>query len=115
MKRALINTGFTALFAGVVMMLAGMSANQARGGDDGKTIFLSQKCNTCHTISSESIDRTGRVKAPDLSKIGKTKDADWIKQFVTKKVELDGKKHPKKFSGADADLTTLANWLASHK
>lgn len=81
----------------------------------GQKLFMANKCNTCHTINSLHITRTGSLHAPDLSKVGSQHDAKWFQAFLTRKESLDGKKHPKMWSGADADLTTLTNWLATLK
>ena len=82
----------------------------------GKKLFLDNKCNTCHSIESQDIKRTlASSKAPDLSTVGDTRDADWISQFLQKKVDLDGKKHSKGWTGKDEDLKTLSEWLASLK
>lgn len=82
----------------------------------GKTIFLDSKCNMCHSIESASISRKlATSKAPDLSNIGSQKDADWIAKWITRQVELDGKKHQMEFKGKPEDLKTLTEWLATLK
>jgi cytochrome c2 len=83
---------------------------------DGKKLFTDNKCNTCHSIQSQGIEKTmASSKAPDLSDVGSTRDAEWISQFLQKKVDDDGKKHPKGWTGSEADLKTLSDWLASLK
>lgn len=88
---------------------------------DGKALFISNKCNSCHTISAQGVQKiksdeeeTGK-KPPDLSHVGKEKDAKWIKGYLMKTETLNGKKHKKAWKGSDADLTTLADWLATLK
>jgi cytochrome c553 len=83
---------------------------------DGKTLFTDNKCNTCHSIESQDVKKTmGSSKAPDLSDVGSKRNAQWITDFLQKKVDADGKKHPKGWTGKDEDLKTLADWLASLK
>ncbi len=85
---------------------------------DGKDIFLSSKCNTCHTIDSQDVAKasTLKIKAPDLSNAGgMVESADWLKSFLTKKVDKDGKKHIREWKGTDADLDTVVQWLVSLK
>ncbi len=86
----------------------------------GKTIFVEQKCNTCHGISSQGISRTappteGQEPPTDLSRAGKERDADWIVRWLQKKESVNGKKHIKGFKGSEEDLLILARWLAGMK
>ena len=86
---------------------------------DGKTLFVDNKCNKCHTITSQGIELSGNPPAgklpPDLSGVGLKHNADWIKGWLMKEEELNGKKHLKKWSGSEADLATESKWLASLK
>jgi len=86
----------------------------------GKAIFVEQKCNTCHGISSQGISRTappteGQDPPKDLSRAGKERDADWIVRWLQKKESVNGKKHIKGFKGGEEDLLILARWLAGLK
>ena len=81
----------------------------------GKTLFLANKCNTCHSIQSDAITAKMKGPAPDLSTIGDTKTADWITKFLKKQEALDSKKHPKEWTGKEEDLATIAKWLEGHK
>jgi hypothetical protein len=89
----------------------------------GKTAFLNNKCNMCHSIESEKIEKTtgGYQKSkeknvpPDLTKIGQKHNAEWISGYITKKETLDDKKHAKAFRGTNEELEAIANWLASLK
>jgi len=89
----------------------------AGGGGGGKEIFLAQKCNVCHSIASQSITMTSKSsKAPDLSDIGTGHPSAWLAQWLKKEVAAtDGKKHMVTFKGTDAELQTLADWLATLK
>jgi mono/diheme cytochrome c family protein len=84
------------------------------GAPDGKAIFLAQKCNLCHSIDAAGIPRTSKAektKGPDLAGVAKKHDAAWIKAFITKQKDLNGKKHLKEFKGSAADLDALVSWL----
>ena len=89
------------------------------GAQDGKSIFVQNKCSNCHSITSQGIERSGKPegdeKPSDLSTVGKKHNADWISKWLMKEETLDGKKHMKKFKGPDADLKILSDWLASLK
>lgn len=85
----------------------------------GKSLFTQNKCNTCHSITSQGIAKGGgedaKKDSPDLSKVGTKHNADWISKFLLKKETLNDKKHLKKFKGTDEELETLSNWLATLK
>ncbi len=85
----------------------------------GKTLFLANKCNTCHSIKADAIEKTSKTKMkkepPDLSTIGDQKTADWIVKYLKKQEMLDNAKHVKAWTGKDEDLMTVAKWLESHK
>lgn len=85
----------------------------------GKSIFVQNKCSTCHSITAQGIQKGGgeeaKKDAPDLSTVGKKHAADWITKYLLKKETLEGEKHLKKFKGPDEDLEALATWLASLK
>ena len=98
---------------GAVMVAAlvalGATANAAT---DGKEIFLGQKCNMCHAVSSAGITPTGKIKAPDLTGLAAKEDAAWLGKFLKKEAaDKKGKKHIKPFTGSAEDLTTLVGWL----
>lgn len=111
--------GMTVLAAVAAFSLGAAPASSADA--DGKAIFLQNKCNMCHTIESQGIaqlaaDEEDEASKPkDLSNVGATRKADWIKDWVTKKVEVDGKTHRKRFGGQPAELDVLATWLAGLK
>lgn len=90
----------------------------------GKTVFLAQKCDQCHSVQSEGIavsresggDEEVTLRVIDLSGAGLDGDAAFLKAYLLKdQAGADGKKHPKKFKGTDPDLAALAGWLAERK
>jgi mono/diheme cytochrome c family protein len=78
---------------------------------DGKQIFLDQKCNMCHAVSSAGITPTGKIKAPDLAGLASKEDATWLGKFLRKAADKKGKKHLKPFTGSDEELGALIAWL----
>lgn len=102
----------------------------ARAGDPpGKAIFLASKCNKCHVITLEKVERLpkdaseedadaalppGEKKRepPDLSGVGNRHETAWMKDFLQKKIEKDGQKHLRKFKGTDAELDQLVSFLS---
>jgi hypothetical protein len=92
------------------------ASDAAAGTPDPKTVFLAQKCNLCHSLAAASIERQMKSsKAPDLSGAGVERDAAWIERWITKKEKVNGKLHQKMFSGSDAELKALSEWLAGMK
>jgi cytochrome c2 len=78
---------------------------------DGKKIFLDQKCNMCHAVSSASIEPTGKIKAPDLTGLASKEDPKLLTSFLKKEADIHGKKHIKPFTGTDEELAAVIAWL----
>ncbi len=89
----------------------------------GKTAFLNSKCNLCHSVESEKVEKTtgGFQKSkdknvpPDLSAIGKKHNAGWITKYLKKTEALDGVKHVRLYRGTNEDLEAIAKWLEGLK
>lgn len=88
---------------------------------DGKELIKEQKCITCHSVKNLGIEKTKKSRGPDLSGVGLEHDAAWITKWLLK--EQDKKsaygdkqvKHKKKWKGSEADLKTVAEFLAAQK
>jgi mono/diheme cytochrome c family protein len=84
---------------------------------DAKERFGSSKCVKCHSIDSQGVAAQPKEgdedEVHDLSKVGAGRTVEWIQKFLRKQEAIEGKKHEQKFRGSDADLETLATWLAS--
>ncbi|MDP4200173.1 MAG: OmpA family protein [Bacteroidota bacterium] len=109
-----------AAFALVLSVSLLIGTTMLRASGSGKSIFLDNKCSSCHSIESQGIARTGSgpvggKEPPDLSTVGLRHSASWMTQWLQKEVEMNGKKHLKKFAGSDDDLASLTSWLASLK
>jgi hypothetical protein len=81
---------------------------------NGKQIFIDGKCNNCHTVNSIEIT-SKKDDAVDLSNAGSVDDAQLIKSYLLKETKINDNDHKMKFKGSDAELDTLAEWLASLK
>jgi mono/diheme cytochrome c family protein len=107
---------FLALLATVGLLLAAMVTAAAAAPADGKAVFLDAKCNMCHSIDSQAIEKKLKSgKGKDLSNVGAERDPAWLQKWIKKEVDLDGKKHEKAWKGTDAELDTLVKWLAGLK
>jgi mono/diheme cytochrome c family protein len=99
---------------------------------DGKTLFLENKCNTCHTIQAAGIEKRKasaedtaeatakeaskpEKKPPDLSSVGLDQKPEWIAKYLMKTESLKGEKHGRKFRGTEPELKTVSQWLGSMK
>ena len=99
-------------------MIGAASITNLAANSDGKSIFKANKCDKCHSIESQGIELNGKPPGktpPDLSGVGLKHKAGWIKDWLLKDEELNGKKHLKKWTGSDDDLTTISAWLAAQK
>lgn len=99
------------------LLALGFASTAFAGDEDpGKKLFMEYKCNVCHSVSAADIEAKQPDEAkrgPDLSKLEKTPEADWMKKFLKKEVELEGKKHKKGFTGEDEELDSIVTWLQS--
>jgi mono/diheme cytochrome c family protein len=104
-------------FAFVAVMSTGAPREAAAQAKlDGKAIFMAQKCNLCHTVSSASIQATMKSsKAPDLTNLAAKQDAKVLNDYLRKKGMINGKKHVKDFTGSDEELGALIAWLQAQK
>ena len=109
------------LLVGAVLAVVGLVAvGRASGADapDGKALFLAQKCNTCHAVSTAGIEATTKsekMKGPDLVGVVAEKGAEWTTQYLRKQVDMNGKKHGKEVKLSDDELATLVGWLEQQK
>jgi len=111
MKRNVVFTAFL-----VVVVLAAFSIGPSASAVDGKEIFLAQKCNMCHSVSTAGIERTTKsekMAAKDLINIDK--DAAALTKYIKKETDLDGKKHGKAWTGTDEELGAVVTWILQQK
>ena len=114
--------GFTVSVLAAVVLLSTFYSGPARGAaaakPDGKELFLAQKCNLCHSVSSAGIERTiksEKVAGPDITNLASQQDAATLTKFLKKEGEIDGKKHGKLFTGSPEELSALVSWLQQQK
>ena len=81
---------------------------------DGKKIFVDNKCNMCHTVSSQGIE-SKKSDAVDLSNVGKDKTVEFLNKYLEKEAKLNDKDHKSSFKGNDDDLKVLVDWLLTLK
>lgn len=102
------------LFIAPVLTVA--AAQGSAGAPDGKELFLAQKCNLCHSVSTVGIEAktsSEKMRGPDL--VDLDREPEWIEGFLKKETELDGEKHKKEFKGTDEELDALISWLLAQK
>ncbi len=104
-----------ALLALLVVSVSFVNLAQAED-PPGKKLFVTNKCNTCHSIESQGITKTlASSKAPDQSKVGSERNAEWLTKYLLKTQDLNGKKHAKAWTGKKEDLAELVKWLETLK
>lgn len=102
------------LFILAVLIFYGLSFNNITSKEDGKKIFVDQKCISCHSV--KSLDLISKKKdATDLSSGSKSWTAEFLTQYLKKEVKLDGKLHKSVFKGTDDQLKTLIDWLLAFR
>lgn len=82
--------------------------------NDGKKIFLANKCNMCHTITSQGIE-SKKSDAVDLSNVGNDKTVEFLNKYLKKEAKLNDKDHKSSFKGTDQELKVLVDWLLTLK
>ncbi len=82
--------------------------------DDGKKVFVDNKCNMCHTVTSAGIE-SKKSDAVDLSTVGKDRTVEFLTKYLKKEAKLNDKDHKSSFKGTDEDLTKLVEWLSTLK
>jgi len=103
------------LFILVIVALYGFAFSFAQEkGADAKKVFVAQKCDMCHTVTSASI--TSKKKdAVDLSSIGISNKADFFAKYLKKEVKVKDNLHKVAFKGTDEELSAMSKWLESLK
>ena len=123
-----------------------LGSARAYAGSDGKSVFLA-KCQGCHSLSSEGIasrefptpasvdwSRFCRQCTPDLSDVGRRREADWLKAYIRNEkkgrnglkhnelpigrdliMKLDASDVPMTGTLSDEDLDALVQWLTTLK
>lgn len=82
--------------------------------DDGKKIFVDNKCSMCHTVKSAGIE-SKKSDASDLSSVGKDQTSEFLMKYLKKEAKLNDKDHKSSFKGSDEDLKVLVDWLLTLK
>lgn len=85
-----------------------------RTDDDGKKVFVDNKCSMCHTVKSAGIE-SKKSDATDLSTVGKERTEDFLMKYLKKEAKLNDKDHKSSFKGSDDDLKKLVGWLLTLK
>jgi hypothetical protein len=103
------------LFVFLIVALYGFAFSFAQEkGSDGKKVFETQKCNSCHTVTSAGI--TSKKKdALDLSIVGSTYKADFLTKYLKKEVKIKEVAHKVGLKGTEEEQASLVKWLASLK
>jgi mono/diheme cytochrome c family protein len=75
-------------------------------------MVLGTYCAACHMIDGE-----GGSSAPDLSRVGVTRDAEWLRDWITEPTEVDPFANMPAFGGAltDEQMMAIVNYLAARR
>lgn len=100
------------------LLAGGIAPVSLADGVDGKAVFLAQKCNTCHSMSTVAIEaktKTGKLAGGDLVGKSQAHEVVWLGKFLKGEEKLNGEVHKKKFTGTEAELDVLIQWLKQQK
>ena len=77
----------------------------------GRQVYEAQGCAACHVIEG-----AGVPAGPDLSRIGRVRDAEWLRRFVTEPAAVEPRATMPAYKDLPAeDLQVLVGYLASLK
>jgi cytochrome c oxidase subunit 2 len=75
----------------------------------GKLIYEAQGCSACHAIRGQ-----GGAAGPDLSQVGRTRDANWLARFTRDPEAVKpGSPMPPYKNLSEAELQAIAAYLAA--
>jgi cytochrome c2 len=85
---------------------------QVSPGEQVAAVVLGRHCATCHMVDGE-----GASSAPDLTAIGRTRDATWLKEWITDPSLVDPIASMPAFGDAltDAEMDAVVAHLARRK
>ena len=118
MKR--LGWGVAALSLAVLSLIF-VSASSGEEVAAGQQVYLDQKCNMCHAVSTVGIEAkttSEKMKGPDLVGLAKHEtlaDAATLAKYIKQEAKLDGEEHKKGFKGTDEELQALVDWLLEQK
>jgi mono/diheme cytochrome c family protein len=106
-------------FSQAQAIVAYMRKVRAGGGEPTVTpdehaaaLVLGSYCAVCHMIDGE-----GGSSAPDLTRAGSTRDAQWLREWITDPTAVDPFANMPAFGGVltPEQLTAIVNYLAARK
>ncbi len=111
---------FSVIVAGLIFIAF---VPPAGAGETGLEIFKEYGCNQCHSVRAAGIgdmkfeDEEDEYdpRPPDLSDAGLKRDGKWIVKYLRKKIDIEGRKHKKRFKGTKEEFKTLRDWLLTLK
>ncbi|UCF36544.1 MAG: cytochrome c [Acidobacteriota bacterium] len=119
MKRVLTIIGSAAVVLVVLSLVWSfptanpVAAREGSGSADaGKQVFLDQKCDLCHDVSTAGITaktKSAAMKGPDLVNIATDEAA--IAAYLKQESEMNGKKHKKAIKGSDDEIASVVAFI----
>jgi mono/diheme cytochrome c family protein len=85
---------------------------------EGKQVFLDKNCNMCHAVSTADIEAKTRSQAllgPDLATEGRELSEERMTAYLKRETDLEGKRHPRAFTGTDEELNTIIAWIQTQQ
>lgn len=80
----------------------------------GKEVFLAQRCDTCHSVSTAGIEAK-TASGGDLAGAGQRLDRATVEGVLRGEEMTGGTRHSKRFSGSQEELDALIDWLLAQE
>ena len=104
----------TALSMVVLACFAGAPSGALEDEAAGKQLFVDQKCDRCHSVTSLEIEAKikGAMSGPALDESAE-REATWIRDYLTGEQKNDGKAHRAAWKGSEEELDRLVAFLVA--
>jgi mono/diheme cytochrome c family protein len=91
---------------------AGVARPETEAAIERVSLVIGRYCASCHTIDGE-----GEASAPDLTRVGATRESRWLRQWITNPVEVDPLANMPAFRDTltEGEMTSLVEYLAARK
>jgi mono/diheme cytochrome c family protein len=100
------------VFSYMKKLRAGVAPPQVTEQTRVVSLIIGRYCSNCHMIDGE-----GGAAAPDLSRVGASRDAQWLRNWITNPEEVDPFANMPAFGDTltPEEMTALVEYLAERK
>ena len=93
----------------IAFLCIGLSYAQEAPKVYGRDLFISSKCQACHTVTTQQlVSKNARAKSLDVLAYP---EAPGLKRYLQREAGINGKLHSLAFKGSEEELNILVDWL----